>query len=125
VTIPVDPDAIESEPLRSALRFIHAHADDNIGAKDIAGAACLTVRAIQYIFRKELDTTPTAYLRRFRLERVRNELLTGDPQQLTVKAVASQFCSYHPARFPARYRRAFGEAPSDTLTRRRITPPDA
>ncbi|OOK72761.1 bacterial regulatory helix-turn-helix s, AraC family protein [Mycobacterium kansasii] len=38
----------------------------NIGVKDVAAVVHLTPRAVQYLFRQQLDTTPTEYLRRIR-----------------------------------------------------------
>jgi transcriptional regulator GlxA family with amidase domain len=44
----------------------NAHRD--ISVADIAAAANVSIRTIQLAFRRHLDTTPNAYLRRVRLE---------------------------------------------------------
>ena len=115
-----DPDALECLALRRAVQFLHDHADQRIGVKDIAGAGYLSPRAIQYVFRQQLGATPIGYLQRVRLERVHEELTTCDPFEVTVVAAATHWHAYHPGRFAASYRQAFGENPGDTLRRRRL-----
>ncbi len=61
--------------VRRAVAFIDAHAHTDITLVDIAAAAYVTPRALQYGFRRRLDTTPMAYLRTVRLHHARAELL--------------------------------------------------
>jgi transcriptional regulator GlxA family with amidase domain len=46
---------------------------------DIARVARTSARAVQRAFARSYNTTPTAYLRRVRLERVHRDLRAGDP----------------------------------------------
>jgi AraC-like DNA-binding protein len=110
-------DARSPATLRRAIGFIEANADRDIGIGDIAGAARVSRRAVQQTFRRHLDTTPTAYLRRARLDAAHRELVEAEPGALTVTEVAYRwgFCS--PSRFTERYRAAFGTTPSETLRR--------
>jgi AraC-like DNA-binding protein len=101
--------------LRRAITFMDEHAGDDISAADIAAAANVTMRAIQLAFRRHLDTTPMAYLRRVRLEHARRELLAADPARDTVKAVAARWGFARPDRFTASYRDLFGVLPYQTL----------
>ncbi|PRC51708.1 AraC family transcriptional regulator, partial [Mycobacterium sp. ITM-2017-0098] len=64
--------------LEQAIDFIEHNAARDIGVGDIAAAVYLTPRTVQYMFRKHLDTTPTAYLRAIRLKRAREELIASD-----------------------------------------------
>jgi AraC-like DNA-binding protein len=105
------------ETLRRAVAFIEANPDLDIGVSEIALAARVTPRAVQLAFRRHLQTTPTAYLRRVRLDRVRADLLTADPARTTVTAVAARWGFASSSRFAAQYRAAYGEAPSVTLRR--------
>jgi AraC-like DNA-binding protein len=63
--------------LKDAVSFIHRHAAGAVGVNDVAAAVHLTPRAVQYLFRQRLDTTPTEYLRRVRLHRARQDLLAA------------------------------------------------
>lgn len=100
--------------VRRAIAFIEEAADTDIVLSDIAAAAHVTPRAIQYGFRRMLDTTPMAYLRRVRLQHVRAELVAS-PAGTTVAEVAGRWGFFHLGRFAAYYRAEFGENPARTL----------
>lgn len=77
----------------------------------------LSVRALQSGFRRELGTTPTAYLRLVRLRRAHATLRRADPADTTVQTVALGLGLLHLGRFAADYQLLFGEMPSETLRR--------
>ncbi|WP_041781850.1 helix-turn-helix transcriptional regulator [Mycolicibacterium chubuense] len=101
--------------LRRALDFIHENAQYDITIRDIAAAADVTPRAIQYAFREHVDTTPLEYLRRVRLERAHRELVSADPALDTVTSIAGRCGFSHPGRFSSAYKQVFGTEPSRTL----------
>lgn len=100
--------------VRRAIAFIESEADTDLTLADIAAAAHVTPRALQYGFRRLLDTTPMAYLRRVRLQHVRAELLDAAPGT-TVAEVAGRWGFFHLGRFAGYYRGEFGENPAQTL----------
>ncbi len=103
------------ETLRDAVSFIHRNAAGDVGINDIAAAVHLTPRAVQYLFRRRLDTTPTEYLRRVRLSRAHQELLAGTPPTTTVTQIAQRWGFAHTGRFAVQYRQAYGQSPHTTL----------
>ncbi|SDD08460.1 AraC family transcriptional regulator [Auraticoccus monumenti] len=104
------------DTLREALDFIDRTSGDPVGVEEVARAVGVTQRALQYTFRRHLDTTPTAYLRRVRLQRAHDELVRADPRDgTTVAAVAARWGFHHPGQFAALYRAEFGQRPSATL----------
>ncbi|MEV8313338.1 helix-turn-helix domain-containing protein [Streptomyces sp. NPDC059900] len=112
------PDRPPAVPalLRRAQAFTEDNAHRNIGVAEIAAAVHLTPRALQYAFRRHLDTTPTAYLRRVRLHHAHEELSAADPASgKTVTGVAARWGFLHPGRFAAAYRLAYGRSPGLTL----------
>jgi AraC-like DNA-binding protein len=117
LTEPTIEDRHDAHPatLRRAVAFIEDNAHLDITVADVAAAANVTVRAIQLAFRRHLDTTPLAYLRRVRLEHTRRELLAADPERETVTAVAYRWGFPSTSRFAAQYRAAYGVTPSSTL----------
>ncbi|HEY2552686.1 MAG TPA: helix-turn-helix transcriptional regulator [Streptosporangiaceae bacterium] len=119
LTEPTIQDRHDSWPatLRHAISYIDAHAHLNITLADIAAAAHVTIRATQLAFRRHLDTTPLAYLRRVRLDLAHRQLIAADPGRESVAAVASQWGFTSPSRFAAYYRQAYGVPPSLTLRR--------
>ncbi|CUW25791.1 MULTISPECIES: helix-turn-helix transcriptional regulator [Streptomyces] len=102
--------------LRRALAYIDDHADQPITVADIAAAAHVTVRALQYAFRRHLDTTPLAQLRRVRLAHAHHDLVAADPGEgATVTEIAARWGFHHPGRFASLYRDTYRRAPHETL----------
>lgn len=107
---PAVPDA-----LKDAVSFIHCHAGGDVGIHDVAAAVHLTPRAVQYLFRHQLDTTPTRYLRRVRLHRAHLDLLSSDRSVTTVAEIAQRWGFLHTGRFAVQYRQTYGQSPHTTL----------
>lgn len=101
--------------VRGAVVFIDEHAHQDISLADIAAAAQVTIRAVQLAFRRHMDTTPLAYLRRVRLDHAHRELQAADPERHTVTAIAARWGFGSPSRFAAYYREAYGIQPRHTL----------
>ncbi|WFE44038.1 helix-turn-helix transcriptional regulator [Verrucosispora sp. WMMD1129] len=111
----IDRRAATTATLRRATAFIEEYADRDIGAADIAAAAQVSLRTLQLAFRRHLDTTPMAHLRRVRLDRAHRDLVQADPRQETVSAIASRWGFLSHSRFTARYHATYGFPPSRTL----------
>jgi AraC-like DNA-binding protein len=102
-------------PLRDAQLLIE---DDPLAfttVGDLAERVHSSVRSLEVCFRKHLDTTPMAYLRQVRLERVRCDLQLADPATHTVARIANKWGFKHLGRFASFYRDSFGEFPAETL----------
>jgi AraC-like DNA-binding protein len=104
--------------VRRAERFMVDNLDAPVTVSDVADHLGVSLRSLQAGFRKWRETTPTAYLRRARLQLVRDELLRpGQEANVTIVALRHGFS--HLGRFSAQYRSAFGEEPRATLRRGR------
>jgi AraC-like DNA-binding protein len=116
---PTIEDRHDAHPqtLRRAIAFIEANPHHDISTADIAAAAHVTIRAIQLAFKRHLDTTPMAYLRRVRLHQAHLDLLQATPETNSVTAIAARWGFPSPNHFATLYRREFGEPPSRTLQR--------
>lgn len=101
--------------LRRAMDYIEEHAADDVGIGDVAGAVYVTPRALQYMFRRHLGSTPMAYLRRVRLDHVHRDLVAGDGSSTTVTATAARWGFAHTGRFALLYRETYGQSPHVTL----------
>ncbi|GGX84412.1 AraC family transcriptional regulator [Streptomyces minutiscleroticus] len=102
--------------LRRAVAYIESHPDADIGVADIAAAVHVSPRALQYAFRRHLDTTPVAYLRQVRLDHAHQDLRRADPSDGdTVASIALRWGFLHQGRFARLYRDAYGTSPGHTL----------
>ncbi|MBF6171911.1 helix-turn-helix transcriptional regulator [Nocardia blacklockiae] len=117
----VDPTAgdrndAHPDTVRRAVAYMETHVHQDISVSDIAAAAYVTVRALQLAFRRHLDTTPMAYLKRMRLRGAHEQLRADSPDDgATVASIAAAWGFGHPGRFAAQYRRQYGQAPGTTL----------
>jgi AraC-like DNA-binding protein len=110
------PGRVAPAVLRRAVAYIDEHADQPVTLAQIAAAAGVSGRALQYAFRRRYATTPTGYLRRVRLERARCELQAADPVGgTTVADVARRWGWVNPSGFAAAYRQQFGHTPGQVL----------
>lgn len=100
-----------------AADLVRDHHGEALTVADIAEAVGLGVRALQLGFARELGTTPSAYLRRARLDAAHRALLAGDSGHDSVTTIAIAHGFSHLGRFSVEYRRAYGESPRDTLHR--------
>ena len=110
-------DRRDAHPLtvRRAIAFIEDNAARDITAADIAHAARVSIRALQLAFRRHLDTTPMAYLRRVRLSCADADLRAANG---SVTVIAARWGYARPSVFAAHYRAAYGVSPSRTLRSR-------
>ncbi|MDF2506380.1 MAG: hypothetical protein K0Q52_239 [Microbacterium sp.] len=98
--------------VRRALAYIEENAHRAITVDDVAAAAYISTRGLQYAFRRALDVTPAEALRRARLEGARSDLQSGNGR--SVSEIARRWGFSHSSRFATAYRQAFGTPPSLT-----------
>lgn len=108
-----DPPAV-----RRAQDYMAANVERAISMADIATASGVSLRSLQDAYRRARGMTLGEGLLSLRLERFRDTLLTANaPGSVADAAFAAGFG--HLGRAAAAYRERYGEAPSETLRRRR------
>ncbi|MGW5679928.1 helix-turn-helix transcriptional regulator [Streptomyces sp. NPDC003860] len=118
LTEPTAQDRCDARPvtLRRAVAYMESHADRAITVADIAEAAHVTVRALQYAFRRHLGTTPMRYLRQVRLAAFHADLVAADPESgASVTTLAARWGFAHAGRLAREYRAVYGRTPVETL----------
>ena len=105
--------------IRRCHELLEARSDESIRVADLTDAAGVSERTLQMAFKGYYGTGPARYLQLRTLHRVRRALRAADPEEATVTSVLLQHGEYEFGRFAARYRRIFGEYPSQTLRSRR------
>jgi AraC-like DNA-binding protein/TolB-like protein len=108
--------------VKRALAYMRGNLAEKITLSDVMQACATSERTLLKQFKKCVGLSPLVYLRRYRLNAARHELLTeGSDEAITDIAIR---CGYpHVGRFAGEYRRLFGESPS--ATRRRVRPQTA
>lgn len=104
--------------VKRARDYMHAHANRPIAMEALSAHAGCSIRTLQEGFRNALGSTPMAYLKSIRLDRVRQALLSAAPGD-SVTALASKWGFAHHGNFAKAYRAKFGIPPSETLRYKR------
>lgn len=99
-----------------AKEFIHAHAREDLHLEDIEAAAGVSRFKLFEDFKKYFEMSPMAYLKKYRLGAVRQEILE-DRSARNISVIAMGWGFSHLGRFSCEYRKLFDETPSMTLQR--------
>jgi AraC-like DNA-binding protein len=100
-----------------AEEYIRANLDGPLSVLDVAAAAGVSPRTLSGAFRKHRGVSTTGFVRMRRLEAVHQDLLLSPPCATRIVDVAMRYGFTHLGHFSSKYKRAFGEMPSDTLRR--------
>jgi AraC-like DNA-binding protein len=106
--------------VRRVIDYIHANAGRPVTLEDLVAISGVAGRTLFKHFQAFKGMGPMAYLRRIRMDRVREALAAAGPDE-TVTGIALRWNFHELGRFAGTYRRMFGEAPSATLKRGRRT----
>ncbi len=99
--------------VRRAIAHIEANAQKPLTLEDIAAASGISSRGLQHAFRRELDTTPSEYLRRVRLSGAHEELRAGTAE--SVADVARRWGFSSASRFARYHREHYGQNPAQVI----------
>ena len=100
--------------VRRALAYIDENAHLPITVDDVAEAAHISTRGLQYSFRRSIDTTPTEYLRRVRLDGAHRDLRNATADA-SVAQIARRWGFGNSSRFNTLYRQTYGRTARETL----------
>lgn len=99
---------------RRAESWIHDHLTENSDIPRICHALGTSRRELEYAFQTAFGDTPRAYLESIRLNAVRRAL-KATPSSMPISEVATGFGFYHLGRFSGRFKKLFGESPSQIV----------
>ena len=102
--------------LRLAIKFIEEKAHENPRMPDICAASNLSWRSLDRVFKEYFGIGPKRYLLQLRLIRVRQQLkkVASDAK---ISDVANAWGFWHMGDFAQKYRRLFGELPTEQLVK--------
>jgi AraC-like DNA-binding protein len=104
--------------VRMAEEILCARSDEPLSMGAVAREVGVGLRSLQLAFFEVRAMGPRDVLMQMRLERARERLLSAGPSD-TVTSIALDCGFGHLGRFPAAYRMAYGELPTETLARSR------
>jgi transcriptional regulator GlxA family with amidase domain len=105
--------------IRCCQEYIEEHKGERVFVEELASAAEVTERTLRTVFNEYFGVGPVRYLQLRQLHEVNRVLKTSDPKAESVTGVMLEHGVWEFGRFASRYRRLFGELPSETLRRRR------
>jgi len=97
--------------------YICANLDATITRDDLAEEAGISIRSLSRAFEKKYGLGPMAFVRQRRLDACFARLRGSERDATTVTEVAMSYGFWHIGKFAIAYRDAFGESPSETLSR--------
>jgi AraC-like DNA-binding protein/tetratricopeptide (TPR) repeat protein len=106
--------------VKKAIELLRAHPERSLSIATLAAACGVAPRTLQKHFLQFVGKTPVELRFELRMGRARRELLRAKPKA-SVTAIATSCGINHLGRFALLYRKRFGETPSQTLSRRRVT----
>lgn len=110
----------DRDPVSKMMNYVENNSDKNLSISSLAAAAGVSPRTLFRLCRQELEITPAEYARNARLRHAR-ELFQQASDSTTVTQVALKFNFANVSHFAKYYEAAFGELPSETLTRAKAT----
>ncbi|WP_455196273.1 helix-turn-helix domain-containing protein [Kaarinaea lacus] len=69
----------------------------------------------RHAFNDYYGVSPQQYLKSYRLNAVRKEMIAQNPSHLKITDVANNWGFWHMGQFAQDYKRRFGELPSETM----------
>ena len=110
------PSTLAPWQVRRTEEYIEANWQDALTIESIAEAIGASARSIFLSFSKARGYSPMAFVKKTRLLHAQQKLQSAGPAT-TVTGVALECGFQNMGHFAMNYRREFGEAPSDTLSR--------
>jgi AraC family ethanolamine operon transcriptional activator len=113
------PRLPRQEIIRRSKKLLEERDGEPILVGELAAAADVSERTLQTVFSEYYGVGPVRYLQLRQLHRIRHALRAADPEAVSVTDVLVQHGEWQFGRFASRYRRLFGELPSETLRAKR------
>jgi transcriptional regulator GlxA family with amidase domain len=123
---PSDPQATQktqrkadAHHFRRAEEYIEQSLDQPFSLAELSTASGISIRSLSRKFQERLGISPMSFVKRRRLEKVREMLRSNDTEEETVHSIALQYGFHHLSQFAKDYKEMFGEGPSITLQKKR------
>jgi len=112
------PSSARTRGFKKAIEYLRYTQDKNVPISKLCHVSGISERSLQYAFQDAFGMPPNIIMQYRRLHFVRQELLLSDTKSVSVTEVAMKFGFLELGRFANRYKKLFGELPSQTLARK-------
>jgi transcriptional regulator GlxA family with amidase domain len=109
------PSVPRQEIIRRSLEFFERRVGDPVRVGELAAAAEVSERTLRTAFNEYFGIGPLRYLQLRQLHLVQRALKAADSEEVSVSQILVEHGLWAFSRFASRYRRLFGELPSQTL----------
>jgi len=113
------PRIQREEIIRSSREMLEQRHGETVLVGDLAAAADVSERTLRRAFQEYFGVGPVRYLQLRQLQQVHRALRATDAEEASVTDVLLRHGVWEFGHFAARYRRLFGERPSETLRTRK------
>ncbi len=113
------PRLPRQEIIRCSKDLLEESDGEPVLVSELAAAVGVSERTLRRAFNYYFGIGPARYLQLRQLNQVRSALRSAEPEAVSVRDVLLRYGVWEFGRFASRYRRLFGELPSETLRRRR------
>ena len=96
--------------LSKATSFISENLQKDLSPSELAAYFNISLRQLQRQFREEADTTPTDFIRKIKLEKAAQQLLTSSKN---IAEIAYELGFSDPAYFSRLFKKHFGQTPTE------------
>lgn len=117
------PKLSRKEIVDRSLRFLEERGNKHVAVSELAAGTGVSERTLRSAFNEYYGASPARYLQIRNAHRVYRALRRTEPDETYVCRVLIEHGELEFGRFAQRYRRLFGELPSETLRRRRCQIP--
>lgn len=78
----------------------------------------VSIRTLEYTIKSQYDLTPIQYIKKIKLNKVRNVFLKTNSKEIKIIDIANKYGFWHMGQFAKDYKNLFGELPSETINRK-------
>jgi len=107
------------EIIRRSKELLERREGEHVSIAELAAAAGVSERTLRTAFCETFGVGPVRYLQLRRLHQIERALRAAHPEETTVAEVLARHGVWQFGRCASRYRRLFGELPSETLQAKR------
>ena len=105
--------SVRETALKDAVYFIHNNKESVFSVKELSILTNVSERTLLYAFKDKYNTTPSEYIKSYRLNKVKNELFSLKGQPANIATIAGKYQFWHMGQFAKDFKKKFGVLPSD------------